>query len=100
MKAGQKFVCVVHSSLWKHVPGSGPETNILPIKGEIYTLHDWKSDDDQFTSGVGLSFDELGHDEWFDSGGFRPVDESFGKNMAEKLEKHFISIPEQEPVPN
>lgn len=99
MKVGQKVVCVkdgfdTTAKQWQ------PNR---PIKGEIYTIRDMR----YFVGfGNGIWLVELVNpmimtvfgvmEPGFDADAFRPVDESFGEEIAEKLEKDFK--PEREPV--
>jgi len=89
MKVGSKVVCI--RTDWCRVYGN--DGAMLPAKGEIYTINKIAEEPETFSSGIGLGFVELGLGRWgYDSSGFRPVDELFGEQVAEKLEVFFVPL--------
>ncbi len=90
MKVGDKVVCV--KSKWGFICGHNPVPTIAPIKGEIYKIRDINVHPD-YTSGVGFNLFGLGLLDYFSSEGFRPVDESFGEEVAERLKDELIQKP-------
>lgn len=86
MKAGQKVVCIVDASSWQMVVFSGEFHGVFPAKDQIYTVREVVINDSDFLSGVGISLEGFPVDDFYDSGGFRLVDESFGEEVIEKLE--------------
>ncbi len=83
MKVGQKVVCIADDSAasWKLV--RGVKRRSCPVHNEIYTVQDM----DLYNHKSFVSLKELHPDDFFDSKFFRPVDEAFGEEVVENLEK-------------
>ncbi len=92
MKIDDKVVCVKNN--YQHMRGQK-----VPTVGEIYTVRDIR----YFPGyGTGIWLVEIVNDVvltvygkmemGFDVDGFRPVDRSFGEQVAEKLEVFFVPL--------
>ena len=100
MKIGQKCVCVV--DYFQKVSREDRPFIKAPIKREIYTIRDIVSSSIPGDKTIYVRLVEIvnpvlnyliGHGEvTFDIDGFRPVDESFGEQVAEKLEVFFVPL--------
>lgn len=90
MKIGQKLVCIRSKGV----------SLVYPITvGDIYTFDGYDSSVDGFIflrEVVGLiqTGPYKGQRESYRGSDFRPIDETFGEETAERLEKEFISQPE------
>lgn len=89
MKVGQKVVCL--KTDWSCNRNNIQYIIIHPIKGEIYTIARTENDN-WFDSGVGLVLAELKADQAYDSKWFRPIENSFGEQVAKKLEVFFVPL--------
>lgn len=85
MKIGQRVVCIRDYSKMKHY-----NWEIMPIKGSIYTIREFVDDCLRLVE----IRNELHHYDdghygecMFSISGFRPVDESFGEETAERIEE-------------
>lgn len=77
-----KVVCI--DDRWYH--GALPHKEPAPKKHEIYNVIEQKSHDGY------IYFKLLGFIEWFNSTGFRSIDEQFGSDVCERIEREMEQI--------